>query len=74
MTYYYIAGAVILIAGLIASFVVARKQQQHERDNSMSAATYRHRFFANPGIWAYLSIVVAAVLVISFFAYQHYGT
>ncbi|MCD1259931.1 hypothetical protein B5M42_013930 [Paenibacillus athensensis] len=72
MNYLFIVGALIVLAGLAASFVLASKQQHRQRDDSMAAATYRHRFFLNPGIWAYLSIAVAAVLVIGYFAYRHY--
>ncbi|UJF33860.1 hypothetical protein [Paenibacillus hexagrammi] len=68
---YYIIGIGILLVALVLSFVFAKKQQNHEMDKSMSETTYKHRVLANPGFIAYASIIVAAILVIGYFAIKH---
>ncbi|NOU74981.1 hypothetical protein GC098_26950 [Paenibacillus sp. LMG 31458] len=62
----YIIGSGIVVIGLILSFIFARKQEKREMDNSMSAATYKHRVVANPGFIAYVSFILIGLLVIGY--------
>lgn len=71
MFYLSIIGASILIIGLFLSFVISRKNQTQELDRSMSTTTYKHRILANPGLIAYASIILIAIVVIGYFAISH---
>jgi hypothetical protein len=69
--YLYIIGPVILIIGLILSFIIARRQQNHEIDKSMSATTYKHRILGNPGLITYVLFIVIGLTLVGFFFFYH---
>lgn len=71
MFYLAIVGASILLIGLILSFIVARRQQNHELDKTMSVTTYKHRILANPAFIAYASIIVVGVVLVGYFMISH---
>jgi cytoskeletal protein RodZ len=62
--------AIICALGFLWSLRMIRKQQYHEKDASLTAATAKYPVLGNPGLWAYILfpilILLGAVLLMNY--------